>query len=285
MSGSGAPHLALGHPGGPGAKPPDRLARQAQNGDQRQRHRTLQHSYPDPGRSEPRRPPGTTSRQASPCRMPSPRAPTVCWDELLNEMFFTSVASSASRSDAGGPITTAARSHLQLGWKIPSEFTSACHRAGIRRCAMPKAPRQLPSLPPPNCANPAARANSGLDKTWRQGQGADRGVMDTLFRTPTSSVGFVGFATQAYLPKHSLCLGDRIAESNNSLFSSAAISQIGTTFEVRCEAARGSHPGVMSRIFPMTWRRAFHVCQREIVGRNGKWFRVWQGIDSCRPER
>jgi hypothetical protein len=31
------------------------------------------------------------------------------------------------------------------------------------------APRQLPSLPPPNRANPPAGANSGLDKTWGQG--------------------------------------------------------------------------------------------------------------------
>ncbi|WP_283843496.1 integrase core domain-containing protein [Bradyrhizobium barranii] len=37
---------------------------------------------------------------------------------------------------------------------------------------MPKAPRQLPSLPPPNRANPTARANSKLDKTWGQGQRA-----------------------------------------------------------------------------------------------------------------
>src|SRR5215213_9816008 len=42
-------------------------------------------------------------------------------------------------------------------------------RAGIWRCAMPKAPRQLPSLPPPSRANPTARANSELDKTWGQG--------------------------------------------------------------------------------------------------------------------
>jgi hypothetical protein len=43
-------------------------------------------------------------------------------------------------------------------------------RAGIWRCAMPMAPRQLPPLPPPNWANPAARVNSRLDKTWGQGQ-------------------------------------------------------------------------------------------------------------------
>ena len=37
-------------------------------------------------------------------------------------------------------------------------------RAGIWRCDMPKAPRQLPSLPPPNRANPTARANQGWIK-------------------------------------------------------------------------------------------------------------------------
>lgn len=47
-------------------------------------------------------------------------------------------------------------------------------RAGIWRCAMPRAPRQLPSLPPPNRANPTAGANSGLDKTWGQGQSCCR---------------------------------------------------------------------------------------------------------------
>ena len=51
-----------------------------------------------------------------------------------------------------------ARPHSQLGWRTPSEF--AITRAGIWRCAMPKAPRQLPSLPPPNQASPPAGANS-----------------------------------------------------------------------------------------------------------------------------
>src|SRR5690349_2769974 len=55
------------------------------------------------------------------------------------------------------------------GRRRPSSPSPAI-RAGIWRCAMPRAPRQLPSLPPPNRANPAAGANSGLDKTWGQGQ-------------------------------------------------------------------------------------------------------------------
>jgi hypothetical protein len=45
---------------------------------------------------------------------------------------------------------------------------------------MPKAPRQLPSLPPPLRANPTARANSGLDRTWGQAQ---------RLRLPRSSSG------------------------------------------------------------------------------------------------
>ncbi|MCK1493513.1 NAD(P)-dependent oxidoreductase, partial [Bradyrhizobium sp. 180] len=39
-------------------------------------------------------------------------------------------------------------------------------------CAMPMAPHQLPSLPPPIRVNPTAGANSGLDKTWGQRQEA-----------------------------------------------------------------------------------------------------------------
>jgi hypothetical protein len=38
---------------------------------------------------------------------------------------------------------------------------STATRAGIWRCAMPRAPRQLPSRPPPNRANSTVRANLG----------------------------------------------------------------------------------------------------------------------------
>jgi Transposase len=43
-----------------------------------------------------------------------------------------------------------------------------CREHGVSD-ASKKAPRPLPSLPPPNRANPTAGANSGLDKTWGQG--------------------------------------------------------------------------------------------------------------------
>src|SRR6266404_7655413 len=59
-----------------------------------------------------------------------------------------------------------ARPHSQLGWKTPSESPSPSNRAGIWRCSMPTAPRQLPSLSPPNRANPTVRANSELGKSW-----------------------------------------------------------------------------------------------------------------------
>ena len=41
-------------------------------------------------------------------------------------------------------------------------------RDGSWRCATPMAPRQLPSLDPPNTPIPTPRANSTLDKTWGQ---------------------------------------------------------------------------------------------------------------------
>lgn len=43
--------------------------------------------------------------------------------------------------------------------------SSPSTRDGIWRCAMPMAPRHLPSLPQPIRVNPPASANSGLDKT------------------------------------------------------------------------------------------------------------------------
>ncbi|MEZ0060604.1 putative transposase [Bradyrhizobium elkanii] len=90
-------------------------------------------------------------------------------DELLNETLLRRWPRPASRSDAGGPITTThGRTRGSDGRRRPSSPSPAI-RAGIWRCAMPRAPRQLPSLPPPNRANPTAGANSGPDKTWGQG--------------------------------------------------------------------------------------------------------------------
>ena len=72
--------------------------------------------------------------------------------------------------DAGGPTTTVhARIPSSDGRHLLSS-PSPSIRTGIWRCAMPRAPRQLPSRPPPNRANPMAWANSELDKTWGQGQ-------------------------------------------------------------------------------------------------------------------
>ena len=75
----------------------------------------------------------------------------------------------ASRSDAGGPITTMHAHTRGLDGRRHPSSPSPAIRDGIWRCAMSRAPRQLPSLPPPNRANPMAGANSGLDKTWGQG--------------------------------------------------------------------------------------------------------------------
>ncbi|MGY3294403.1 putative transposase [Bradyrhizobium sp. LM3.6] len=91
-------------------------------------------------------------------------------DELLNETLFTSLAQARVALGCWRADYNRTRPHSQLGWRTPSEFAITCHpRAGIWRCAMPKAPRQLPSLPPPSRANPTAKANSKLDKTWGQG--------------------------------------------------------------------------------------------------------------------
>jgi hypothetical protein len=71
-------------------------------------------------------------------------------------------------SDVGGPTTTTLDHTRNLdGGRLPSS-PSPSTRAGIWRCAMPRAPRQLPSLQPPNRAFQPPRANSPLDKTWGQ---------------------------------------------------------------------------------------------------------------------
>ncbi|SMX56502.1 Putative transposase (fragment) [Bradyrhizobium sp. ORS 285] len=90
-------------------------------------------------------------------------------DELLNETLVTSFARPASRTDAGGPtITTLSRTRSSGGRRHPSSLPPAI-RVGIWRCAMSRAPLQLPPLPPPPHGHirPPQRT-----QTWRKlGQG------------------------------------------------------------------------------------------------------------------
>src|ERR1700730_16267021 len=70
----------------------------------------------------------------------------------------------------GGRITTVhARTLDSNGRHLPSS-PSRSIRAGIWRCATPRAPRQLPSLTPPDREIQTPEANSRVDKTWGQGQ-------------------------------------------------------------------------------------------------------------------
>jgi putative transposase len=89
-------------------------------------------------------------------------------DELLNETLFTSLAQARVALRCWRADYNDARPHSQLGWKNLPSSPSPAIRAGIWRCAMPRAPRQLPSLPPPNRATKTPGANSELDKTWGQ---------------------------------------------------------------------------------------------------------------------
>src|SRR6202035_4433933 len=70
----------------------------------------------------------------------------------------------------GGRVTTGyARTLDSNGRHLPSP-PSRSIRAGIWRCATPRAPRQLPSLTPPDREIQTPEANSRVDKTWGQGQ-------------------------------------------------------------------------------------------------------------------
>ncbi|MGY4568077.1 hypothetical protein ACVWY5_001147 [Bradyrhizobium sp. USDA 3256] len=114
--------------------------------------------------------PGTTSRRASPCRTPSSRASTAgygtsCSTRRCSRPWPRPV----SHLVVGGPTTTMHdRTHSSDGRHHLSSPSPAT-RVGIWRYATPKAPRQLPSLPPPARANPTAGANSELDKSRGQG--------------------------------------------------------------------------------------------------------------------
>ena len=67
-------------------------------------------------------------------------------DELFNETLFSSLAQARFALASGAPTTTArARIRSSAGRHLPSS-PSPSIRDGIWRCAMPMAPRQLPSL-------------------------------------------------------------------------------------------------------------------------------------------
>lgn len=112
------------------------------------------------------------SRRASPCRMPSSKVSTAgCAMKLLNETRFTSRAQAHVALGCWRADYNEARPHSQPGWKTPSEFAFTGHlrrelalrrelRASSRRCHSPTG--QSNSLD--------VWTNSGLDKTWGQGQ-------------------------------------------------------------------------------------------------------------------
>lgn len=104
-------------------------------------------------------------------------------DELLNEMLFTSLTQARVALGCWRADYNEARLHSLLGWKTPSEFAFTCHPRRELALHYARAPRQLPPLPPPDRANPTAVTNSGLDKTWRQGQAPPRAVQN---QTPPS---------------------------------------------------------------------------------------------------
>ena len=73
-------------------------------------------------------------------------------DELLNETLFSSLAQAGVALGCWRADYNGSRPHSQLGWKTPSEYAFTCNPRRVWRCAMPMAPRQFPSLPPPNRA-------------------------------------------------------------------------------------------------------------------------------------
>jgi putative transposase len=90
-------------------------------------------------------------------------------DELLNETLFTPLAQARVAWGVSGRITTVhARTLDSDGRHLPSS-PSPSIRAGIWRCTTPRAPRQLPSLTPPDREIQTPEANSRVDKTWGQG--------------------------------------------------------------------------------------------------------------------
>src|SRR6202035_1273360 len=100
----------------------------------------------------------------------------------------------------GGRITTVhARTLDSNGRHLPSS-PSRSIRAGIWRCATPRAPRQLPSLTPPDREIQTPEANSRVDKTWGQGQwGLNKWVKEQAANLAAN--GYVALAVDLYQGK------------------------------------------------------------------------------------
>lgn len=85
-------------------------------------------------------------------------------DELLNETLFTSLPQARATLGCWRADYNGIRPHSQLGWKTPSEFARIVTRAGIWRCATPKASRQLPWLHrPTEQSQPSGRTRDWIN--------------------------------------------------------------------------------------------------------------------------
>ncbi len=91
-------------------------------------------------------------------------------DQLLNETLFTSLAQARVTVGCWRADYNDTRPHSQLRWKAPSEFAVTCHprRDLALRYAEGSAP--APVATTAQSVEPSRQANSGLDKTWGQGQ-------------------------------------------------------------------------------------------------------------------
>ncbi len=81
-------------------------------------------------------------------------------DELLNETLFTSLAQVRIALGCWRADYNDASPHSRLGLKTPSELAFTCHPRRDLTLCYPRVLRQLPSLAPPNRANPSAELRS-----------------------------------------------------------------------------------------------------------------------------
>jgi hypothetical protein len=94
-------------------------------------------------------------------------------DELLNKTLFTSLAQARVALGCWRADYNDARPHSQLGWRTPAEFAFTFHprRDLTLRYAEGSAPAPVATTAQPGKSNSqGAKANSGPDKTWGQGQ-------------------------------------------------------------------------------------------------------------------
>lgn len=87
-------------------------------------------------------------------------------DELLNERLFSSLSQARAALARWQLDYNTDRPHSKLRWQTPSAFASTLHPRRNQTLRIMNGSASAPPLSTPDRANPTARTNSPMDRSW-----------------------------------------------------------------------------------------------------------------------